>query len=89
MRESLPSPLWGRGWTATGVFISRGRTGEGVEPVKVPYPYRKTRSLARRAGQINKTTMCCGSSTVQFGRPPGLIVHKAPSLIWSLPEALG
>ncbi len=25
-----PSPLWGRGWTATGVFISRGGTGEGV-----------------------------------------------------------
>ena len=27
----LPSPLWGRGWTATGVFTSRGGTGEGVK----------------------------------------------------------
>ena len=26
----LPSPPWGRGWTATDVFISRGGTGEGV-----------------------------------------------------------
>jgi len=25
-----PSPLWGRGWTATGVFFSRGGPGEGV-----------------------------------------------------------
>ncbi len=27
----LPSPLWGRGWPATGAFISRGGTGEGVK----------------------------------------------------------
>jgi len=47
MRESLPSPPWGRGWPATGVFISRGRTGEGVKLVKTPDPCRKTRSLAR------------------------------------------
>ena len=26
----LPSPPWGRGWTAAGVFTSRGGTGEGV-----------------------------------------------------------
>ena len=25
-----PSPPWGRGWRATGVLISRGETGEGV-----------------------------------------------------------
>ncbi len=54
MRETQPSPLWGRGWPATGVLISRGRTGEGVKPVKTPYPYRKARSLARTAGQIDK-----------------------------------
>ena len=35
-----------------GVFISRGETGEGVKPVKTPSPYRKTRSLARTARQI-------------------------------------
>ena len=29
----FPSPLWGRGWTATGVFTSRGGTGEGVKTV--------------------------------------------------------
>ena len=27
----LPSPLWGRGWPATGAFTSRGGTGEGVK----------------------------------------------------------
>jgi len=54
MGETPPSPLWGRGWTATGVFISRGRTGEGVKPVKTPNPYRQTRSRARAAGQIDK-----------------------------------
>ena len=54
MRESQPSPLWGRGWTATRAFTSGGGTGEGVEPVKTQYPYRKTRSLARTAGQIDK-----------------------------------
>jgi hypothetical protein len=27
----LPSPPWGRGWTATGVLSSRGGTGEGVK----------------------------------------------------------
>ena len=54
MRETPPSPPWGRGWPATGVFISRGRTGEGVKPVKTPYPYRQTRSLARTAEPIDK-----------------------------------
>ena len=54
MGETPPSPLWGRGWTATGVFISRGRTGEGVKPVKTPNPYRQARSRARTAGQIDK-----------------------------------
>jgi very-short-patch-repair endonuclease len=54
MGETPPSPLWGRGWTATGVFISRGRTGEGVKHVKTPNPYRQTRSRARTAGQIDK-----------------------------------
>jgi hypothetical protein len=54
MRETPPSPLCGRGWTATGVFISRGRTGEGVKPVKTPNPYCQTRSRARTAGQIDK-----------------------------------
>jgi hypothetical protein len=26
----LASPPWGRGWTATGAFSSRGGPGEGV-----------------------------------------------------------
>ena len=29
-----PSPPWGRGWTAAGVFFSRSGTGEGV-PAKL------------------------------------------------------
>ncbi len=54
MRESQPSPLWGRGWPATGAFISRGRTGEGVKLAKTPYPYGTTRSLAGTMGQTDK-----------------------------------
>jgi len=50
----LPSPTWGRGWTATGAFISRGGPGEGVQSVKAPHLYRKKRSLARTAAQIDK-----------------------------------
>jgi len=58
-----PSPLWGRGWTATGVLISRGGTGEGVKTVKAEEmtattnavrPRRKTRSPARRPVQIDR-----------------------------------
>jgi hypothetical protein len=29
-RFLLPSPPWGRGWTATGAFTSRRGPGEGV-----------------------------------------------------------
>src|ERR1035437_5679209 len=54
MRETQPSPLWGRGWTATRALTSGGGPGEGVELVKTQYPYRRTRSLARTAGQIDK-----------------------------------
>jgi len=28
--RDLPSPPWGRGWTAAGVLFSRGGPGEGV-----------------------------------------------------------
>ena len=59
----LPSPLWGRGWLAYGVLISRGGPGEGVESVSSPHPYRKTRSLARTAGQIDKARALRRSST--------------------------
>ena len=40
MRETQPSPLWGRGWTATRALTSGGGPGEGVELVKTQYPYR-------------------------------------------------
>ena len=52
MRETPPSPPWGRGWPAAGVFTSRGGTGEGVKPVETPLRYRQTRSVARTAGDI-------------------------------------
>jgi hypothetical protein len=29
----FPSPLWGRGWTASGAFASRRGPGEGVQGV--------------------------------------------------------
>jgi hypothetical protein len=32
-RTCLPSPPWGRGWTAAGAFSSRGGPGEGVKAV--------------------------------------------------------
>ncbi|MGO8791688.1 MAG: endonuclease domain-containing protein [Terriglobia bacterium] len=61
--NSHPSPLWGRGWLASGVLISRGETGEGVGTVSSPHPYRKTRSLARTAGRIDKARALRRSST--------------------------
>ena len=54
MRETQPSPLWGRGWLATRGVTSGGGPGEGVKLVKTQNPYRRTRSLARTAGQIDK-----------------------------------
>jgi hypothetical protein len=33
----LPSPPWGRGWLASGVFTSRGGPGEGVLPTVNSY----------------------------------------------------
>jgi hypothetical protein len=62
MRKSQPSPLWGRGWPATGVFISRGRTGEGVKPGETPSRFRQTRTLARVAGQTD--------AALEIGRKP-------------------
>ncbi|MGO8819580.1 MAG: endonuclease domain-containing protein [Terriglobia bacterium] len=59
----LPSPLWGRGWLASGVLISRGGPGEGVETVSSPPSDRKTRSLARTTGQIDKARELRRSST--------------------------
>src|ERR1039458_7316649 len=38
----LPSPSWGRGWTATGVFSSRDGTGDGIA--------REPTALALRLG---------------------------------------
>jgi hypothetical protein len=37
IRFLLPSPPWGRGWTAAGVFFSRGGPGEGVAIRKRTY----------------------------------------------------
>ena len=34
--NSRPSPPWGRGWTAAGVFFSRGGPGEGVANLRPP-----------------------------------------------------
>jgi hypothetical protein len=33
--NSLPSPPWGREWTATGAFTSRGGPGEGVTHARI------------------------------------------------------
>jgi hypothetical protein len=42
----LPSPLWGRGWRASGVIASRGGPGEGVSPIVNSYVGHHTRSAA-------------------------------------------
>jgi len=58
-----PSPPWGRGWTATGAFTSRGGPGEGVKTVqtqemaganKAEQPRRKRRSLSRSAAHADR-----------------------------------
>ena len=72
-KRKFPSlaPL-GERVAASGVLISRGgkgaprlacRGGEGVETVSSPHPYRKTRSLARTTGQIDKARELRRSST--------------------------
>ncbi len=61
--NSLPSPPWGRGWLATGAFISRGGPGEGVKTVnsegmtstsKLDQPRRHHRSIARSVKLIDR-----------------------------------
>ncbi len=105
MRGSQPSPLWGIGWLASGVLISRGETGEGVETVSSPHPYRKTRSLTRTTGQTAKARelrrastgwylKACGYIVLRISNgmvfeAPGLFVGKVAAMRWSLPEALG
>ena len=56
MRESQPSPPWGRGWPAAGVFISRGRTGEGVKTVTAPRPCRQCMGSRTRRGAMEDAT---------------------------------
>ena len=81
----LPSPLWGRGWTASGVLISRGGTGEGVETVNPPHPYRKTRSLDARWGRLIRPVNSVGMVL----EAPELFVEKVVAMGWSLPETWG
>ena len=38
----LPSPPWGRGWTATGAFTSRGGPGEGVTQEQIEKQFSET-----------------------------------------------
>jgi hypothetical protein len=48
--NSHPSPLWGRGWLASGVLISRGETGEGVKTVTpAPNSDRGTKRFGAQA----------------------------------------
>ena len=54
MRETQPSPPWGRGWTANRAFTSGGGTGEGVKPVKTPNPYREARELRHALAETER-----------------------------------
>ena len=44
----LPSPLWGRGWRASGVIASRGGPGEGVSPIVNSYVGHHTRGTSEK-----------------------------------------
>ena len=63
-RDSALAPL-GERVARNPRSSQRGRgPGEGVKLVKTQYPYRRTRSVARTAGQINKVRelrQFCGS----------------------------
>jgi hypothetical protein len=50
----LPSPLWRRGWRASGVIASRGGPGEGVSPIVNSYVGHYTR--LGHAGGLNSLT---------------------------------
>ena len=65
-----PTPAEGD-WRSTNDLGFGPQAGEGVKPVKTPYPYRQTRSLARMAGQIDKARQFRQTPTeaVLFFRP--------------------
>ncbi len=47
-----PSPPWGRGWTATGAFTSRGGPGEGVKTLDFRQALLETYAVNDRMNQV-------------------------------------
>ena len=64
----LPSPLWGRGWRASGVIASRGGPGEGVSPIVNSYVGHHTRRQVQGAGKT--LTRISHHAWTLFGRLP-------------------
>ena len=69
----LPSPLWGRGWRASGVIASRGGPGEGVSPIVNSYVGHHTRGKkvsspgASFPGAVFHDFSCCSSNPPMKG----------------------
>ena len=51
--DNNPSPPWGRGWAAAGVFSSRGGPGEGVPP-NVPVGSNNVGQKSSKGGRAQK-----------------------------------
>ena len=71
--DDTPSPLWGRGWTAAGVFSSRGGPGAGVlaNVLVINNNVRQETSLGVDPAQAPEG----GVTIVQTGANPALIVN--------------
>ena len=52
----LPSPLWGRGWRASGVIASRGGPGEGVSPIVNSYVGHHTSCRGQRRRKARRSS---------------------------------
>ena len=85
MREiSLPSPLWGSVDRIPRSSPAGGGPGEGVKLVKTQYRYRRTRSRARTAGQLNEAR-----ELRQTLAAPDLFVQKVLSFVLLTQAAVG
>ena len=67
MRD-LPSPPWGRGWTAAGVLFSRGGPGEGVVGLRpsVCSSPRSAESIGQRPCDVQHLLEKPGDSVALF-----------------------
>ncbi len=81
--RETPALSPGRGWTAAGVFISRGGTGEGSFPgqrtvtpedVKLLLPHRQSRGISRRIS--TSTRMWVGSRSTSLSTDARYLISQ-------------